>query len=127
MSKNPKWTCFHCSESFTDAAAAQEHFGKSERQEPGCKIDIAKYREMEERVRRCDEEDSDVHREMHGMASRHQQALRREEEKGYARGLEALHLPQEMPKSLAESPEYVNGEFSRRNYEALQRALERRT
>jgi hypothetical protein len=81
------WRCFHCDEVFTDAASAQEHFGRSQISEPACTIDAAKYREMEETVRRHCEEDTDLHRTIYAMESRHQTELRCEEEKGYARGL----------------------------------------
>ena len=81
------WRCFHCDETFSDAAAAREHFGPNEMHEPRCHIDIAKYREMEERVRRCNAEDTDLHREIYGMQSKHQTDLHREEERGYERGI----------------------------------------
>lgn len=81
------WRCFHCDETFTDSDAAAEHFGRSEFQQPACQIDIAEYRKMEEVNRRHCEEDTDLHRTMYAMQSDHQIALRREEEKGYARGL----------------------------------------
>lgn len=83
----PKWRCFHCDEAFTEAEDAETHFGKSEHSQPACQIDAAEYRAMEERMRRYNEEDSDLHRTMYGMQSDHQTALQREEEKGYARGL----------------------------------------
>lgn len=82
-----KWRCFHCDEIFTTSEAATEHFGRSEYQKPGCQIDIAEYRAMEQRMKRYNEEDSDMHRQIYGMQSDHSQALLREEEKGYARGL----------------------------------------
>lgn len=82
------WRCFHCGDVFTTHETAMEHFGPSQFEEPACKIDIAKYREMEELHRRHCEEDSDSDREFHRMRSSHSTALVREEEKGYARGLE---------------------------------------
>ena len=82
-----KWGCFHCDEAFSDEDAAREHFGKSEHQQPACQIDIAEYRKMEEVNRRHCEEDTDLHRQILSMSCDHQQALQREEEKGYARGL----------------------------------------
>lgn len=81
------WRCFHCGDVFHDAQAAEEHFGRSEYQEPVCKVDATKYREMEERVRRCNEEDTDLHRQIARMESDHRIALQREEEAGYAKGL----------------------------------------
>lgn len=85
----PAWRCFHCDAQFTGEAGAREHFGASEAQQPACLIDIAEYRSMEEANRRHCEEDTDLHREIHRLQCEHQQALRREEEKGYARGLAA--------------------------------------
>lgn len=81
------WRCFHCDEVFNDREAAALHFGTSLMHEPACQIDIAKYREMEETVRRYNEEDTDLHREIHGLQARHQAELRREEKTGYAQGL----------------------------------------
>lgn len=81
------WRCFHCDDVFTDAALAQEHFGSSEYQEPGCKIDLAKYREMESLLRRYAEEDTDLHRSIHALNTKHQVELIRQEETGYIRGL----------------------------------------
>jgi len=87
------WRCFHCDEVFSDAVAAGEHFGRSQRQEPACQIDIAKYRAMEERHRRACEEDTDTDRAMYRLQGEHRLALQREEEKGYARGLrDANHV-----------------------------------
>lgn len=84
------WRCFYCDEVFTDRESAHLHFGAGnflDQKTPGCQIDIAAYRAMEETVRRYQEEDADIHRSMHRMAGEHALALRREEEKGYARGL----------------------------------------
>ena len=81
------WTCFHCGEVCADAEAARLHFGTSERQQPGCQIDLAEYRRMEEVNRRHCEEDTELHRMLHRMECEHQQARRREEVAGYAKGL----------------------------------------
>lgn len=81
------WRCFQCGETFTDPSAAEEHFGRSQHQAPACTIDVAEYRRMEEASRRYCEEDTDLHRQISGMESSHQQALMRAEEKGYATGL----------------------------------------
>jgi hypothetical protein len=81
------WKCFHCGEICQTKEEATLHFGKSEIQEPICKVDQAKYRELEALVARYANEDSDVDREFHAMQCRQSTALRREEEKGYAKGL----------------------------------------
>ncbi|ABO60371.1 hypothetical protein LA345_36470 (plasmid) [Burkholderia vietnamiensis] len=82
-----QWRCFHCGEVFDERDAAALHFGTTERQVPACTIDVAEYRAMEQRMSRYNEEDTDLHREIYTLQARHQSALRREEEKGYARGL----------------------------------------
>jgi len=98
------WRCFHCSEAFTDAESAALHFGTHERQEPACIIDIAKYREMEALQLRYLDEDADVHRTMRRMETDHQQALRRAEESGYAKGLaDAVKYPKDASPSPAHS------------------------
>lgn len=91
------WRCFHCDEVFTTTESAIEHFGRTERQNPACQIDIAEYRAMEQRMLAYTQEDADIHREMHARLSDHQLALVREEERGYARGLEdAKKHPEEL-------------------------------
>lgn len=91
------WRCFHCDEAFTTSEAAQEHFGKSEYQQPGCQIDIAEYRRMEELSRRYCEEDTDLHREIFKVRVDGEMAAIRAEEAGYARGLEdAKKHPEEL-------------------------------
>ncbi|HEM8998852.1 TPA: hypothetical protein U2T46_000887 [Burkholderia cenocepacia] len=83
----PIWRCFHCDEVFTDQESAALHFGTSERQSPACSIDVTEYRAMERRMHAYNEEDTDLHRTIHRLQAQHQTELRREEEKGYARGL----------------------------------------
>lgn len=91
------WRCFHCDEVFTTPEAAIEHFGRTERQSPACQIDIAEYRRMEENHRRNCEEDTDLHRQIYNIQGDHAQALLREEERGYARGLkDAKKHPEEL-------------------------------
>lgn len=86
------WVCFHCGEHFPDNhggwRAAQLHFGTSIHDEPKCQITARALRIMERDLRRYQEEDTDLHRELARLRSDHAIALRREEEKGYARGLE---------------------------------------
>lgn len=104
------WRCFHCDENFTDRKAAADHFGTSIFQEPACQIDAKKYREMENQVRRANEDDSDTDRRMYAMQGEHQVALRREEEKGYARGLkDANYLGQDTDRLdwLSSNPQRV--------------------
>lgn len=127
------WRCFHCEENFTDPEAAAEHFGTSIFQEPACQIDAKKYREMEERVRRANEDDSDTDRRMYAMQSEHQMELKREEEKGYARGLRdavpgaaVWALPEEWLKDAAADERTPAAETLTECAMALRRALETR-
>ncbi|WP_409286897.1 hypothetical protein [Pseudomonas guariconensis] len=89
------WTCFHCAEHFTDTKAASIHFGTHEIQQPACLIDAAEYRSMEERVRECANEDSELHRQLRRQASNHKLELQRAEESGYAKGLADASAPVE--------------------------------
>ncbi|ODP35128.1 hypothetical protein [Pandoraea sp. ISTKB] len=83
----PEWCCFHCGETFDDRESAALHFGRTEMQSPACTIDIAEYRAMENRMTDYNNEDTELHREIARQECNHATALRREEEKGYARGL----------------------------------------
>lgn len=82
-----EWRCFHCGETFDNRESAALHFGTSEIQAPACTIDIAEYRAMEARMRDYNNEDTELHREIARLQGKHATELRREEEKGYARGL----------------------------------------
>ena len=42
------WRCFHCDETFLDAASAEKHFGKSCDDVAVCQIDASKIRKMED-------------------------------------------------------------------------------
>jgi hypothetical protein len=103
------WRCFHCDESFLDQMEATQHFGSHQRHSPACQIDIAEYRAMEERMERYNEEDSDMHRQLHRMENDHVGALVREEEKGYARGVAdgAPYLAEREATIAAERAEVV--------------------
>jgi hypothetical protein len=92
---DPKvWRCFHCDEVLTSEVDARAHFGSREGSEPACRIKAAgefallqALRNAEDELARYRNEDSDVLRAIWSMQADHAQALRREEEKGYARGL----------------------------------------
>lgn len=85
--RDPEWRCFHCGESFAERESAALHFGATEIQSPACTVDIAEYRAMEARMRDYNNEDAELHREIASLRCKHATELRREEEKGYARGL----------------------------------------
>lgn len=86
------WTCFHCGETFVARWTAAEHFGPDEIADPACRIDVAKFREMEALHLRHLQEDSDSDRRYHAQQADHAEALRRAEEEGYARGLRDSHF-----------------------------------
>ena len=81
------WRCFHCDETFADAAEAALHFGPRIYSDPACSVDAEHLRELERQLDGYREEDTDLHRQIAAMECRHQQALMRAEETGYARGL----------------------------------------
>jgi len=91
-----EWRCFHCGATFTKAQArwAGEHFGRSEADTPVCMMRVpgegsllTALRNAQVELARYRQEDSDLIRAMTSQAADHAQLLRREEEKGYARGL----------------------------------------
>lgn len=95
MTEAKEWRCFHCDEVFTDVDAARLHFGVDQDYEPGCvarvpdeeRVLLTRIREQDAELERFYQEDSDKDREIHALRADHAQALIREEEKGYARGL----------------------------------------
>lgn len=90
------WTCFHCAEhfrpTFAGQQAARHHFGDHPAEQPACTIDARAFRAMQDLVRRYQDEDTELHREIQRLQAGHAVALRREEEKGYARGLRDARL-----------------------------------
>lgn len=86
------WTCFHCGDHFAPTFGGQQsarhHFGDHPTEDPACRINARQFRAMQDLVRRYQDEDTEVHREIQRLQADHAVALRREEEKGYARGLE---------------------------------------
>lgn len=95
------WTCFHCGETFMHENPARNHFGGSIDAVPGCILRmqpgehalLRKIRWLEaqnrELLQRQSEEDTKLHREIHRIKAEHETALRREEEQGFLRGLDA--------------------------------------
>jgi hypothetical protein len=88
-----RWTCFHCGEVFTDKAEARAHFGDSEMDFTGCQLNATEggilklYREAVQELTRFRQEDNASFREFYALGADHSVALRREEERGYERGL----------------------------------------
>lgn len=89
------WRCFHCDEYFTgeQRAEAAEHFGISIYAEPACKLREAEgglvkiIRDQAERIRRCDDNDTPLHRALAALQGERERDLRIAEETGYGRGL----------------------------------------
>lgn len=87
------WACYHCGETFHSNYHARQHFGADPLADPACQIKAGEHglvrtiRSLEEQLARYRDEDSDKDREFHRISAEHAVALRREEEKGYERGL----------------------------------------
>ena len=90
------WRCFHCGEGFTKAQErwAREHFGRDDGELPVCQMRVpgegnllSALRNAQDALAGYHAEDGDLMRAMHSMAADHAEALKREEERGYAKGL----------------------------------------
>jgi len=87
------WTCFFCGETFTTVGAARDHFGADELKTAGCQIKAGEERGLLMALRRIEAEldrlrsEEHDHQQHYTLLARHGQELRREEEKGYERGL----------------------------------------
>jgi hypothetical protein len=86
--EGPKsWRCFHCDAIFTDEAEALLHFGSREYHDAACTVSPEKVRDLKRQLLSYREEDTDLHRQIASLESKHHTALQREEEIGYAKGL----------------------------------------
>jgi hypothetical protein len=90
------WRCFHCDETFTKAQErwAREHFGGDQHELPVCQMRLPGEHHLLTVLRKAQDEliayrteDTDLWRAVYAQADDHAQALRREEEKGYERGV----------------------------------------
>lgn len=87
------WRCFFCDVVLRSEKAAREHFGATELSTPACQLKGHEYglveiiRRQEDELAKYRAEDSDVLRAWRHRESEHAEALRREEEKGYDRGV----------------------------------------
>lgn len=81
------WRCFHCDEVFITKDAAQEHFGLDMLCAPGCCINLAEYRRMEEVHQQHLSETDEASKTFHAMRSDHHRALIKAEQDGYDKGL----------------------------------------
>lgn len=94
------WTCFHCGETFTTPGAARDHFGGDASAEPACQIKAGAERGLVMALRKAEEqaalamsaihdENTEMHRVLRDVATRHLDALEHAEKAGYERGLRA--------------------------------------
>ena len=97
------WCCYHCGDIFRTDEDAKDHFGRTELDEPACKIakDLAGLirllREQEDELRQFRREDTELSRAFYALGAKHSTELRQAEETGYARGLEdAKKYPEEL-------------------------------
>lgn len=91
------WKCFHCDELFTNRAHAAEHFGWNEGAIPACRIRgseghlVTYIRRLEAELTSYRNESDDITKAWLAKEAEHAEALRREEEKGYARGVRDMN------------------------------------
>jgi hypothetical protein len=98
------WRCFHCEEVFATPEAAAEHFGPRIYSDPACTVDAAKLRELEQRLQRYCDEDTDWHRAFYKLGSDHYQAMQRHGDAEYARGLrDGVNLPADSPERAGDA------------------------
>lgn len=101
MSQIIQWRCFHCGDTFTKAQErwARDHFGRDEGELPVCQLRLpgehhllTALRKAQDELARYRAEDGDLMRAIYAMRADHTEALRREEERGYAKGLADARL-----------------------------------
>lgn len=97
------WRCFHCGDTFTlkQERWAREHFGSDQGELPVCQMRLPgeahlliALRRAQDELARYRDEDTDLMRAIYSMQAEHSQALNREEEAGYAKGLRDARLEQ---------------------------------
>jgi hypothetical protein len=90
------WRCYHCGDTFTKAQArwARQHFGRDEGELPVCQMRLpgehhllAALRSAQDELATYRAEDTDLMRAIYTMQAEHAGALRREEERGYGKGV----------------------------------------
>jgi hypothetical protein len=87
-----QWRCFHCDAVFTSRHEAGIHFGADMAGTCACVLPheqhlVKHIRDLQAELDRYRAEDSDVMRSIMTLEADHRQALIREEEKGYERGV----------------------------------------
>lgn len=107
------YRCFFCDDVFTNRISAEVHFGRRLESVAACQIGgehalLKLLRDQEDQLARYRAEDSDALRAMHAQSADHQVALRREEEKGYARGLQDARKVTSAHDPVAITAEHVH-------------------
>lgn len=87
-SKTKTWRCFHCDQVFRSKVCAELHFGDYKSATPLCQFSQRDFRAMEATLNRYRQEDTDLHRQLRELESKHAAALQRAEESGYDKGLQ---------------------------------------
>ena len=121
------WRCFHCDEVFTTREEAAAHFGYSECSVPACRINgglAAAYRELEACWSRCQNECCDHLNAYHAKKSEHNQALIREEERGYSKGVADMRAELEAANARADKA-YAERDEAKSENKILQNEAER--
>lgn len=105
------WRCFHCGDAFTKAQEkhAREHFGDDRDAVAACQIRIGgeaqlirKLRQQERELNAYRSEDGQMMRAWMARSADHQVALRREEERGYEKGVrDGRKYPEDHPQGAS--------------------------
>jgi hypothetical protein len=82
-----EWRCFQCDEVFTDEACAKLHFGEYQDCTPICKVGAERYRDLENQLASYRSESDAASKAFYALGAEHSQALIREEQRGYDKGL----------------------------------------
>lgn len=91
-----QWRCFFCDQVFTRRQDAAEHFGAEQEDSLACQITaheghlVHYIRDLEARLRRHDDESTDVMRSIMTLEADTARKVRQAEEKGFARGVEDM-------------------------------------
>lgn len=103
-----RWRCFHCDATFTREQErwARQHFGDDQDALPVCQMRIpgehhllTLLRKQERELNAYRSEDTDLYRSLYAMQADRAQALRREEERGYEKGLRDARAEYEAGRS----------------------------
>lgn len=108
------WTCFHCGMhfggNFKGWQEAFHHFGSDVQGDAWCQYTARQVRGLEDLLRSYQQEDTPRDRHLASIQAEHVTALRREEERGYARGMaDVLAQRDEAVALLRDLTAYADG------------------